>query len=295
LRNDPILAAFLKRLRDEDDPSTRAYPANLTIIRALLDALDLEDAQFGRLNQRAVDLIIVAFYWLLRPAEYLHSVDPQARSQAFRFCDIYLTIAGTVYNGPTAPLNDESSIQRITHGALSFSDQKNAVRGKQVGHATNNDPFFCPAKSLGRIARRMKLDGASPESPIHYHTSGGRWYELKSSHVTNSLRHAADLVEPFTGIPGKLLSARSLRPGGATALLCAGIDKDHIQLLGRWQSDAMFRYLRIQAATTHLSQRMLDHGSFTFAPGTYDKSLATPVETPANISALLAHEELYSD
>ena len=50
----------------------------------------------------------------------------------------------------------------------------------------------------------------------------------------------------------------------------ARIDTNIIQLLGRWKSDAMFRYLRVQA-TTHalrLSQLMLQHGTFTFAPGT---------------------------
>ena len=39
-RNHPALAGFLKRLSDEDEPSTRAYPANLTIIEALFEVLD---------------------------------------------------------------------------------------------------------------------------------------------------------------------------------------------------------------------------------------------------------------
>ena len=42
--------------------------------------------------------------------------------------------------------------------------------------------------------------------------------------LTNTLRHAAAHVEASTGIKPQLLSTRSLRPGGATALLCAGAD-----------------------------------------------------------------------
>ena len=59
----------------------------------------------------------------------------------------------------------------------------------------------------------------------------------------------------------------------------------------------MFRYLRIQAAThTHrLSQKMLDHGTCTFAPGACDKPHALPCEAPANMHALFAHDELYMD
>ena len=43
------------------------------------------------------------------------------------------------------------------------------------------------------------------------------------------------------------VSARSLRAAGAMALLCADVDSDRIRLLGRWQSDQMFRYLHVQA------------------------------------------------
>ena len=59
----------------------------------------------------------------------------------------------------------------------------------------------------------------------------------------------------------------------------------------------MFCYLRTQAATHthHLSQKMLDHGTYTFAPGAYDKPHALPQEAPADMRALLAHEELYMD
>jgi hypothetical protein len=296
LRNDPVLAAFLKRLRDEDDPATRAHPANLTILRGLLDALDIGDDEYGALNAHIIDLIIVAFYWLLRPAEYLDSAsDEDSRSQAFLYRDISLTLDGTTTDGPSTPLNDEL-VQRITNATLRFSDQKNAVRGEQVGHRANTDPFFCPAKALGRIALRLRRDGARPDTPIcsHYnhHSKHQAWHTVKPQYITNALRYSAAALEPTTGIPPHLLSARSLRPGGATALLCAGIDSDHIQLLGRWQSDAMFRYLRIQAATGALSQKMLDHGDYSFAPGAYALPGAIPTQAPVSIRDLLAHEEL---
>ena len=73
-------------------------------------------------------------------------------------------------------------------------------------------------------------------------------------------------------------------------MLLAGVSTDHIGLLGRWKSDAMFRYLRIQAAT----QRMLDNGRYTFAPGTYGQADALPTEAPAPMRAILGHDELYA-
>ena len=95
--------------------------------------------------------------------------------------------------------------------------------------------------------------------------------------------------------PFIIISARSLRPGGATALLCAGIDPDRIQLLGRWKSDAMFRYLRIQAAThsQNCAQLMLDHGACTFVPTSF-QAAGLPQEAPATMRQVLDHDELYT-
>ena len=89
-----------------------------------------------------------------------------------------------------------------------------------------------------------------------------------------------------------LFSAHSLQPGGATALLVAGISTDKIQLLGRWKSDAMFRHLRIQASIGTLSQTMLDFGRYTFSPAAFSSG-ALPEDTPPDISSLLIHDELY--
>ena len=103
-------------------------------------------------------------------------------------------------------------------------------------------------------------------------------------------------TETITGVHHTKVSARSLRPGGATALLCANVDSDAIMLLGRWKSDAMFRYLRIQA-TVHsqeFSQRMLDHGAYTFVPANFESG-GLPQQAPAPVAALLAHNELYAD
>ena len=66
-----------------------------------------------------------------------------------------------------------------------------------------------------------------------------------------------------------MITAQSLRSGGATALMCANIDTRVIQLLGRWQSDAMLTYLRTQAFNNHgnFSTKMLSGGTFGFSIG----------------------------
>ena len=292
----PLLNDFLKAMRDRDDPANRTYPANTVIIRALYDCLDTEHATDGTINCIVIDLIIVAFFWLLRPAEYTDGGTEGTRSQAFRLCDIYLTASGRQYCATDPSLNEVAD-EHITYGVLTFTDQKNGVRGEQVGHKATNDHHLCPCKALARLARRLRNLNAPEDAPLcTYRDTNGNFKMLKSTIVTNALRHAATHVAPQTGISPWLLSARSLRPGGATALLCAGVDKDAIQLLGRWKSDAMLRYLRIQAHTVsaNFAQRMLEHGGYTFAPGAYDNPAGDPLpqQTPPAFLAVLQHTEV---
>ena len=63
------------------------------------------------------------------------------------------------------------------------------------------------------------------------------------------------------------------------ALLCAGIDADIIKLVGRWRSDAMFRYLHAQALpiVRQLAKSMVNHGEFTLARGAFETEKANRI------------------
>lgn len=282
-------------MRDKDDPQKRSYPANVPIVRNLRAVLDVNHAKHGQANQHVIDLTIVAYFWLLRPAEYTYSSDTK-RSQAFRLRDIFFYVGDKIYSATSASLNDVD-ITTVTAAALTFTDQKNAVRGEQVAQRATNDPLMCPAKALFRLVLHHRSHNAPPETALcDFYDASAKLRTVPPAWITAGLRYSAMDLHDKMGIDPYLLSARSLRPGGATALLCAQIDKDSIQLLGRWKSDAMLRYLRIQAHvhSTNFAQKMLDHGSYTFAPGTFtaDADLPLPLETPVDFAQVLAHSEL---
>ena len=302
----PILEAFLHSLEREDDPTSRSYPVNTTILRQLTKVLDLQHEELGYLQQHTIHLIVIAFFWLLRPAEYLHSPDAESRSQAFRLCDVTFTVRDKVVSALEVSLHDENGelmdedtfVSLIQCASLTFSDQKNAVKGEQVSQLPTSDPLLCPNKALGHIVYHLRTHNAPPATPLSQfyndHPKHAKWSAIKPTFVTHALRHAAYAVQESTGIDPNLISARSLRPGGATALLCANVDKDAIMLLGRWKSDAMLRYLRIQAMTPGFSQRMLSAGNYTFHPQAFQNN-DVPNEAPPAIHALMAHDELYED
>ena len=129
----------------------------------------------------------------------------------------------------------------------------------------------------------------------YYDRATSRIRRVTPTHLQNALRHAAAGVESLTGIPPDAITARSLRPGSATALLCANVDTNAVKLLGRWKSDAMLRYLRVQAtlSSRHFAQNMLDHGAYTFTPGIRDHAQPLPREIPTAVADILAHDKHY--
>jgi hypothetical protein len=74
---------------------------------------------------------------------------------------------------------------------------------------------------------------------------------------------------PSIGFLPNDITAKSLRTGGAMALLLAQVDTDVIRLIGRWRSDEMLRYLHLQAQPVMLNfaRRMLQGGVYTLLPG----------------------------
>ena len=108
--------------------------------------------------------------------------------------------------------------------------------------------------------------------------------------ILNALRQSLQAIGHTTlGIHPQDIDARSLRAGGATALLCANIDHNTIQLLGRWKSDAIIRYLDI-AANPQVHQhahKMFTNGQASFAPPA--SQLIQPTPTPEHF--LLHGEE----
>ena len=98
----------------------------------------------------------------------------------------------------------------------------------------------------------------------------GSKYNKKTSRPA-CLQQAVIVLNPTAlGFESKDIEARSLRSGGAMALLCGNVDTtDKISLLGRWKSDAMLRYLHVKALplSYRFSERMIAHGNFTLYPG----------------------------
>ena len=158
---------------------------------------------------------------------------------------VYGWIGGHKLDVATCPLSD---LHAATFATLTFTSQKNGVRGETIGHSRSGHPILCLVLSLASRLHYLRLAGATPTTPINATRSSppraSCWQYLKPSAIT-AIARAAVLLSPDLGILPSEVSARTTRAGGAMALMCAGVDSDRIRLIGRWRSSK-----RSSAATT---------------------------------------------
>jgi hypothetical protein len=222
----------------------------------------------------------IGFFFLLRPGE--HTVSAQhGDTQPFRLCDVTFHIGATT---TAASTGDLELIPFATFVTLTFTKQKNGRENEIVGHARSGHAVACPVLALIRRTLHLRHNAAAPDTPLctvflhHHHLT------LTSHHLTTLLRQSAAVLQPTLGFDPADISARSLRAGGAMALLCAQVDSNVIKLVGRWRSDEMLQYLHLQAyPQMHTFARLMSHsGNFC---------LLHNVDVPAAAVPLLALAE----
>ena len=254
-------ASQLKGMRHADPAPVRLQPIPLSIMN---QAQAISDASKRQPEATVVmDMTWIAFYYMLRSGEHCYTNE----NKPLRARQISFSI-GTRKLEPFKCTYDE--LRKATSSSITFETQKNRQKGKIIAHGISGHVVACPTKALARRIIHVRSIGGSPNTPlcsIARHANG--WVVVTSSLLTNLLR-SATVLEPDSGVIPEKVQTRSLRAGGAMALLCAQVDSDMIKLVGRWRSDAMFWYLHAQATPVikNLASKMHVHGAFQLEPGT---------------------------
>jgi hypothetical protein len=236
---DVRLSSLWQSWKRTDPPPTRVKPIPVQVLRQLVDTTrHLADPMMSAVS----DMIILAFFFLLRPGEYTGT---SSNTTPFTLRDIQLFIASQRVNLLTC---SDAILESTTFGTLEFTTQKNGVRGEVIGLGST-PAYFCPVKALQRRVLHLRRHSAPSTTPIASYFLAGRWHRISPSNITDALRAtvASTCDSAQLGFLHSDVSARSLRAAGAMALLCAKVDTDIIRLMGRWRSDEMLRYLHVQA------------------------------------------------
>jgi hypothetical protein len=254
LRLTRQLAAYEK----EDPPPHQNKPVPVSVLRRAVEYPLLATSHKA---QAIADMLLLGFYFMLRPGEYAQTKSKEA--SPFRFKHVHLFAGRRRINQFTAPPHQLSAATSV---ALEFDRQKNGVRGEVITLSRSGHRTICPVMAAIARVKHLKQYQASPDTPLYSYWANSSWEDIVSQDLTTALcTAAAASLEP---VELSSISARSLRSAGAMALFCAGMDKTTIQLLGRWRSEELLRYLHAQAfpVTTRAPELMLNHGDFAMIP-----------------------------
>jgi hypothetical protein len=84
-------------------------------------------------------------------------------SHPFRLCDLQLFIGQQRIDPLTCSLAD---LNRVTFVTMTFTTQKNGVRGEIIGHSRSGHAFGCPVVSVLNWVRYLRTHDATPDTPL---------------------------------------------------------------------------------------------------------------------------------
>ena len=254
---DARLSRMYRTWRNEDPAPSRVKPCPIQLLHQAQSLIALARAP-SPYDVAAMDMAWIAFFFLLRINEWAKTRHHTPR----RLRDINFICNGSVLDWQNCPTAD---LFAATHVTVTFDTQKNRVCGETVAHA-RTDPhsaWACPVRALARRFTYLRQFGSTRDTFLCTIYQHGTPIPLQGKDVTSLLRRALTMM-PHLNIRSQDLTARSLRSGGAMALLIGRVSFERIRLQGRWKSDAIFRYLHALALplVDQLSSTMVHHGQY---------------------------------
>jgi hypothetical protein len=111
-----------------------------------------------------------------------------------------------------------------TFVSLTFTTQKKGTKGEIVTHGLSTDDMACPVKATVRLILHLRHHKVTNATPLASYFRHNKRIVIKAADVTTALRLATIATAHQTGLKHTDISARSLRAGGATALMRGRIE-----------------------------------------------------------------------
>ena len=188
------------------------------------------------------NLVVVAFFFLLRVGEYTRSTDKRAKQTIpIRRQDVKLWRAGKLLDH-RLPFEELIKADAVT---FRLENQKNGFKGAILHHYASHRAL-CPVRSavllVHPIAHLARDTGLGT-----YISADGALRRVTAAEVRACVQQGAvgDGL-PACGYDLDRIGSHSLRSGGATHLKLCGCDELTIMKLGRWSSNTYLRYIQTQ-------------------------------------------------
>ncbi|KAI2501863.1 hypothetical protein MHU86_12628 [Fragilaria crotonensis] len=201
---DSRLRALFHAWATADDPPSRVKPLPLPLVAHVWHHAALAATPHAL---AASCCLVIGFYFLLRPGEYLGTPRPTQ----FRFGDVRFWIGSRALDHTTCPAADLVAATFVT---LTFNRQKNGVRNETVGHGRSGHAHLCPVHALATRVLALRTSGAGLSTPLNAvrPTATSPWSYVLPSDLTTRLRAALSL-HPDPAYAPSDVSIRSTRAG----------------------------------------------------------------------------------
>ena len=282
----PRLAQMFAGWKKEDPPTIKKLPVGVDIPE-YISLCSLRPSATER-DRAAADLIIIAFYYLLRVGEYTIKGQRNNTKQTVQFRMQDVTFFRHDEHGALRQLARTASTQEImsAHSAtLKIDNQKNGWKGVCINQEVNGDPYHCPVKALGRRythIRQQTMDQTNTFLSTYYINT--LRHDITDKDISAALKLAGVALEypSRRGIPIDRIDTHSLRSGGANALALNGYSDREIQKMGRWRSATFKEYIREELSCYSAGMSTKMKHKFTFmniAGGVYTDVTPTLINT----------------
>ena len=229
--------AGLRRLAAKDNtPSKSRLPFTLDLILSYGVFANSSSASLNHLGLFVA--MMLAFSCLLRRSEYIPTTGTQHHLKAR---DIVFTLNDDTKLGSHEILLQHATQVKEVHIRIPSSkcDQEG------LGFTYVFSASAVSTKNLCLLLFRWSVFTRKPaDAPFFsaFNAQGGKIWCIDATTLTDTMRSIASKAG-FSSAQVACFSTHSLRFGGASTLLAAGVDRYQIQLAGRWKSDAFMVYL----------------------------------------------------
>ena len=284
----PRLAQMLEGWRKSDPPTVKKLPVAIDIPELLAEVG--RDPAANELDKAIGDLVLIAFYYLLRVGEYTIKGHRNNTKQTVQFRLQDVTFFKRDRTGRLRQLSrhaDDQAILSADSATLKLDNQKNGWKGVCVHQEHNGDPYSCPVRALGRRFVHIRSNTFDNGTFLSAFFVQSVRFDVTDNDIRGSLKQAAVALHypEFKGIPIARIDTHSLRSGGANALSLAGYSDREIQKMGRWRSATFKEYIREELAcfSTGMSKSMKRHFQFVnIAGGVYTDVTDQVIPLPYN-------------
>ena len=207
-------------------------------------------------------MIVFSHFFLLHPGEHTGS---KYDSTPFSLKDITFSCGCSVF----AETAMESDHQATTLLTLTFTTQKNGLRGKKRGHKASGDPLLCTKSALIQSVLHLRVNNKTPSTPLaRFMTQTIQWKNIAPTMISKTIHTAVMFCGPNMGFEAKDVSTHPLCAAGAMDLLCSGFHRDIIKMIGLWINNDMIRYLHVQMEPVmrNFSKLLIPNGNYSFLP-----------------------------